>query len=83
FRLAGDIAAAGEQRFRQLQLLTILSFKGIQRQNKADLLLLNGRQLPDKAVDLLDTASARLRMSLDTVPQPLTRMKAQLTALAM
>jgi type VI secretion system protein VasG len=29
---------------------------------------LTGRQLPDKAVDLLDTASARLRMSLDTVP---------------
>ncbi|MEG5767370.1 type VI secretion system ATPase TssH, partial [Enterobacter hormaechei] len=38
---------------------------------------------PDKAVDLLDTASARIRMSLDTVPEPLTRMKAQLTALAM
>ncbi|PLM86257.1 type VI secretion system ATPase TssH, partial [Klebsiella variicola] len=36
---------------------------------------LTGRQLPDKAVDLLDTASARLRMSLDTVPEPLTRMK--------
>lgn len=38
---------------------------------------LTGRQLPDKAVDLLDTASARVRMSLDTVPEPLTRMKAQ------
>ncbi|MGM8451143.1 type VI secretion system ATPase TssH [Enterobacter bugandensis] len=44
---------------------------------------LTGRQLPDKAVDLLDTASARIRMSLDTVPEPLNRMKAQLTALAM
>ncbi|ELY4521049.1 type VI secretion system ATPase TssH [Cronobacter muytjensii] len=44
---------------------------------------LTGRQLPDKAVDLLDTASARVRMSLDTVPEPLTRMKAQLTALGM
>lgn len=44
---------------------------------------LTGRQLPDKAVDLLDTASARLRMNLDTVPEPLTRLKAQLTALAM
>ena len=44
---------------------------------------LNGRQLPDKAVDLLDTASARIRMSLDTVPEQLTRMKAQLTALDM
>jgi type VI secretion system protein VasG len=41
---------------------------------------LTGRQLPDKAVDLLDTASARIRMSLDTVPAPLTRLKAQLTA---
>lgn len=27
---------------------------------------LTGRQLPDKAVDLLDTAAARVRMSLDT-----------------
>ncbi|HAS1177176.1 TPA: type VI secretion system ATPase TssH [Enterobacter cloacae] len=44
---------------------------------------LTGRQLPDKAVDLLDTASARVRMSLDTVPEPLIRMRAQLTALAM
>ncbi|STV90911.1 clpB protein [Klebsiella michiganensis] len=44
---------------------------------------LTGRQLPDKAVDLLDTASARIRMSMDTVPAPLTRLKAQLTALAM
>lgn len=44
---------------------------------------LTGRQLPDKAVDLLDTASARIRMSLDTIPEPLTRLKVQLTALAM
>ena len=44
---------------------------------------LTGRQLPDKAVDLLDTASARIRMSLDTVPEQLTCMKAQLTALDM
>ena len=44
---------------------------------------LTGRQLPDKAVDLLDTASARIRMSLDTVPEALTRLKAQLTALDM
>ncbi|WP_281076685.1 type VI secretion system ATPase TssH [Klebsiella quasivariicola] len=44
---------------------------------------LTGRQLPDKAVDLLDTASARIRMSLETIPEPLTRQKVQLTALAM
>ncbi|MBM7354606.1 type VI secretion system ATPase TssH [Lelliottia amnigena] len=42
---------------------------------------LTGRQLPDKAVDLLDTASARVRMSLDTVPEVLTQYRAQLTAL--
>jgi len=42
---------------------------------------LTGRQLPDKAVDLLDTAAARVRMSLDTVPEPLTRLRAQITAL--
>lgn len=44
---------------------------------------LTGRQLPDKAVDLLDTASAHIRMSLDTIPEPLTQLKVQLTALAM
>ncbi|MBS9444346.1 type VI secretion system ATPase TssH [Photorhabdus heterorhabditis] len=44
---------------------------------------LTGRQLPDKAVDLLDTASARVRMSLDTVPEALTQRQAQLTALEM
>ncbi|MEG1224704.1 MAG: type VI secretion system ATPase TssH [Hafnia sp.] len=44
---------------------------------------ITGRQLPDKAVDLLDTASARVRMSLDTVPEQLTQMNAQLAALEM
>jgi len=44
---------------------------------------LTGRQLPDKAVDLLDTASARVRMSLDTLPEELTCLKAQITALNM
>ncbi|MFO6296727.1 type VI secretion system ATPase TssH [Rahnella selenatireducens] len=44
---------------------------------------ITGRQLPDKAVDLLDTASARVRMSLDTLPEEITRLKAQVTALEM
>lgn len=44
---------------------------------------LTGRQLPDKAVDLLDTAAARVRMSLDTLPEQLTRLQAELTSLAM
>lgn len=44
---------------------------------------LTGRQLPDKAVDLLDTASARVRMSLDTLPEQLGRIRTALTALGM
>ncbi|ELS1885222.1 type VI secretion system ATPase TssH [Raoultella ornithinolytica] len=44
---------------------------------------LTGRQLPDKAVDLLDTASARVRMSLDTVPEPMTHIRSQITSLEM
>ncbi|WP_268797272.1 type VI secretion system ATPase TssH [Pseudomonas huanghezhanensis] len=42
---------------------------------------LTGRQLPDKAVDLLDTASARVRMGLDCEPQALVRLKAEEVAL--
>ena len=44
---------------------------------------LTGRQLPDKAVDLLDTASARVRMSLDCEPQALVRLHARCIALAL
>lgn len=42
---------------------------------------LSGRQLPDKAVDLLDTASARVRMSLDCEPQVLVQVRAEQGAL--
>ena len=42
---------------------------------------LPGRQLPDKAVDLLDTSSARVRMSLDCEPQLLVQLKARHAAL--
>ncbi|MBH2866188.1 type VI secretion system ATPase TssH [Serratia marcescens] len=44
---------------------------------------LTGRHLPDKAVDLLDTAAARVRMSLDTVPEQLTCIRSQITSLEM
>lgn len=44
---------------------------------------LTGRQLPDKAVDLLDTAGARVRMSIDTLPVALMEVNAELAALAM
>ena len=42
---------------------------------------LTGRQLPDKAVDLLDTASARVRMSQDAVPEVITQLRARTDAL--
>ncbi len=38
---------------------------------------LAGRQLPDKAVDVLDTACARLRTSQDTPPEELQRLYAE------
>ena len=44
---------------------------------------LTGRQLPDKAVDLLDTAGARVRMSIDTPPEALVEINHELAALAM
>ncbi|MPV65019.1 type VI secretion system ATPase TssH [Burkholderia sp. BE17] len=39
------------------------------------------RQLPDKAVDLIDTAAARVRMALDVPPVELQQARATLTAL--
>lgn len=39
---------------------------------------LTGRQLPDKAVDVLDTACARVRISLVTVPQELQQLRDEL-----
>ena len=44
---------------------------------------LTGRRLPDKAVDLLDTACARVRMGLDCEPQALVRLKARELALTL
>ena len=43
---------------------------------------ITGRLLPDKAVDLLDTASARVRIGLDTRPAELERLERQQTALS-
>ena len=42
---------------------------------------ISGRQLPDKAVDLLDTASARVRMSLDTIPESIIELEAKIASL--
>jgi len=42
---------------------------------------ISGRQLPDKAVDLLDTASARVRVETHAKPEELTLLEADLAAL--
>ncbi|KQR78920.1 ClpV1 family T6SS ATPase [Burkholderia sp. Leaf177] len=42
---------------------------------------LTGRQLPDKAVDLLDTAAARVRMSIDATPVAISTRRAEHAAL--
>jgi type VI secretion system protein VasG len=39
---------------------------------------LTGRQLPDKAVDVLDTACARVRISLAAAPESLERLRGEL-----
>ncbi|WP_053164439.1 type VI secretion system ATPase TssH [Pseudomonas sp. P1.8] len=39
---------------------------------------LTGRQLPDKAVDVLDTACARVRISLAAAPESLERLRSEL-----
>ena len=40
---------------------------------------LAGRQLPDKAVDVLDTACARVRISLAAAPEALERLRGEIT----
>ncbi|MEX3933664.1 type VI secretion system ATPase TssH [Paraburkholderia phymatum] len=42
---------------------------------------LTGRQLPDKAVDLLDTAAARVRMSCEATPLAISTREAESAAL--
>lgn len=41
---------------------------------------LAGRQLPDKAIDVLDTACTRLAQALDTPPRQLSHLKSEHTA---
>ncbi|MBK6920810.1 MAG: type VI secretion system ATPase TssH [Deltaproteobacteria bacterium] len=41
---------------------------------------ITGRQLPDKAVDLLDTAAARVRIEQDAPPAQLTQLRSELAS---
>ncbi|MBD3658224.1 MAG: type VI secretion system ATPase TssH [Marinobacter sp.] len=44
---------------------------------------LSGRQLPDKAIDVLDTACARVSLNLSTPPRRLSHVRSELHQLAM
>jgi ATP-dependent Clp protease ATP-binding subunit ClpB len=40
---------------------------------------ISGRQLPDKAIDLVDEAASRLKMQIDSLPEPIDQMERSLT----
>jgi ATP-dependent Clp protease ATP-binding subunit ClpB len=44
---------------------------------------ITGRQLPDKAIDLVDEAASRLRMELDSSPVEIDQLRRQVTRLEM
>jgi ATP-dependent Clp protease ATP-binding subunit ClpB len=43
---------------------------------------ISGRQLPDKAIDLVDEAASRLKMQIDSLPEPIDKLERRLTSLA-
>jgi ATP-dependent Clp protease ATP-binding subunit ClpB len=43
---------------------------------------ISGRQLPDKAIDLVDEAASRLKMQIDSLPEPIDHIERRLTSLA-
>ena len=40
---------------------------------------ISGRQLPDKAIDLVDEAASRLKMEIDSLPEPIDQLERALT----
>ena len=43
---------------------------------------ISARQLPDKAIDLVDEAASRLKMQIDSLPEPIDQLERRLMALA-
>ncbi len=43
---------------------------------------ISARQLPDKAIDLVDEAASRLKMEIDSLPEPIDQLERRLIALA-
>ncbi len=42
---------------------------------------ISGRQLPDKAIDLIDEAASRLKMEIESVPTPIDQINRRITTL--
>ena len=42
---------------------------------------ISGRQLPDKAIDLVDESASRIRMEIDSKPEPMDRLERRLVQL--
>jgi ATP-dependent Clp protease ATP-binding subunit ClpB len=42
---------------------------------------ITGRQLPDKAIDLVDEAASRLKMQIDSLPEPIDALERRLVSL--
>ena len=40
---------------------------------------ISGRQLPDKAIDLVDEAASRLKMEIESLPEPIDKLERELT----
>jgi ATP-dependent Clp protease ATP-binding subunit ClpB len=43
---------------------------------------ITGRQLPDKAIDLVDEAASRLKMQIESLPEPIDQLERRLVSLA-
>ncbi len=43
---------------------------------------ISGRQLPDKAIDLVDEAASRLKIQIDSLPEPIDQLERKLISLA-
>src|SRR3954451_21589308 len=43
---------------------------------------ITGRQLPDKAIDLVDESASRLKIQIDSLPEPIDQLERRLTSLA-
>ncbi len=42
---------------------------------------ISGRKLPDKAIDLIDEAASRLRMEIESTPEPIDQLQRRITTL--